>query len=100
MDTKEAIEEVKQVFWVKYGKFGNEKADQIIELLQRGEKNKKYKEIVKEIKSKHGVYEIDHPFMINCQWTIKEMIGFCEQRHSPKPSKDFTKKVMAKIKEK
>jgi len=38
MDTKEAIEEVGQVFWVKYGKFGNEKADNVIGLLKRGEK--------------------------------------------------------------
>jgi len=41
METKEAIEEVKQVFWVKYGKFGNKKADEVIELLQRGEVYKK-----------------------------------------------------------
>ena len=40
MEVKEAIDEVYQVFYMKYGKFGNQKADDIISLLQQGEKYK------------------------------------------------------------
>lgn len=57
MEVKEAIDEVYQVFYVKYGKFGNQKADDIIDLLQQGEK---YKQMWEELnKGNYALIEFD-----------------------------------------
>ena len=53
MNMKEAIDEVYQVFYMKYGKFGNQKADDIISLLQQGEK---YRQMWEEMEGRARGY--------------------------------------------
>lgn len=57
MNTEEAIEEVRQVFWIKYGKFGNEKADAIIDLLEQGEK---YQQMWEKLSNEIGGLKLDY----------------------------------------
>ena len=90
MEVKEAIDEVYQVFYMKYGKFGNQKADDIISLLQQGEvlkaenvELKAYKQIVEEFKN--IFYTNPH------NWVTKEYyadeIKRLEQKYFPKEAK-------------
>ena len=113
MNTKEAIEFVKGLIGFynypvsadgvdeEQAKVNNQKRDDVIDLLKRGEK---YEAIVREIK-----YEIDwhrperevydsgskgDDEYIN---ETLDLIDKIEQKYFPKPSKNFTKKVMNKI---
>jgi len=93
METKEAIE------FVSYHKittadtfYGNEderieenkKLDEVVEILQRGEK---FEALYKEIKEN----------VLNCEYCENIEINKLEQKYFPKPSDNFTEKVMEKI---
>lgn len=97
METKEVIEKVKDKYegWQGYArtqkevdKLGEER-DKVIELLQRGEKfEKMWEEFNKEYALYHLQYTNDN---------IHQAMKRLKQKYFPKPSKDFTEKVMAKI---
>jgi len=91
MKTKEAIEFIKALFLgdVKNDKdedgiLYSDRANDIIELLQRGEK---YEALYKEIKEN----------VLNCEYCENIELKKLEQKHFPKPSDNFTEKVMEKI---
>ncbi|MCK4329280.1 hypothetical protein KAX02_05505 [candidate division WOR-3 bacterium] len=103
MDTKEAIEKVKNKYegWMGWAssqeevdKLGEER-DKIIELLQRGEK---YKAIVKEFKEVWG--KRIYIFKDSNYISITNIVNKLEQKYFPKPSDNFTEKVMEKINKK
>jgi len=107
MDVKEAIKWVFDIWheWENvYGVSGEislekgKKMDEVIELLQCGEENKKYKKIWREIKDnlilKNGLLEFIEK---DLEKFLHRMIKAYEQKYFPKPSDNFTEKVMEKI---
>jgi hypothetical protein len=112
MEIKEAIEKVESVFDChENDRACNEEdriniqkdKDGIIELLQRGEK---FEAIVKEIKyeinwhrPEREVYDSGSKGDDEYINETLDLIDRIEQKHFPKPSKDFTEKVMKAINE-
>jgi len=95
MNTKEAVEWIFDIWheWENvYGVDGEQvleegkKMDEVIELLQRGEK---YEAIEKGIKQ--------YCLILERQNVLKEVIRLEHKYFPPQPSKDFTEKVMEKI---
>jgi len=67
-----------------------------IDLLKRGEK---YEQMWKKLKNKSGFRKIEHVF-VEFQSTIEEIMESYEREYFPKPSDNFTEKVMEKINKK
>ena len=93
MDTKEAIKVLNcmQAHFCNNQKSMNN-IKEIIELLQRGEK---YEAIVREIEDimNKNLFPYDRLDL------IRDILKDVKQKYFPEPSKDFTGKVMEKIKE-
>ncbi|MCK4446828.1 MAG: hypothetical protein KAW56_07080 [Candidatus Marinimicrobia bacterium] len=98
MKTKEAIEFIKKHNKPKhFYTWERKKFKDIIELLQRGEK---FEAIEKEIEYNLDWHRPECPFTTPDTELIDEILQMIEgikQKYFPKPSKDFTEKVMEKI---
>ena len=90
MKVKEAIEEVKQVFWVKYGIFGNKKADNIITILKQGEKYRHMWEELEELFEPGEAIAVpisNFDYVHKGLQTLKHFIIEIRLKHFPEPIK-------------
>lgn len=77
----------------------NEKLKEDIKRLkQKAERGEKYEAMWKELRKDYGEYTIDCEHMNSVK--LEEVIDKIKQKYFPKPSDNFTEKVMGKINEK
>jgi len=99
MNTKEAIEFIKEMKDIDITCTPNEYGehlkliDEIIELLQRGEK---YEAIVNELENDYGFLAHRYAGSDSTDY-LRYIIPRLKQKYFPKPSDNFTEKVMEKI---
>jgi len=97
METEEAIEFLtyEKVYFINdsYGKKHCRELNEVIELLQRGEK---YEAIVNELENDYGFLAHRYAGSDSTDY-LRYVIPRLKQKYFPKPSDNFTEKVMEKI---